>query len=336
MSRRCSVCVIGTVFASCWEKSGVIAGKSCSVGEGIETMTNRCAVIVVMVSAVLFGISSVALGEYAEVEVSRHRIEAPPDWYGEWIIGTDYAEAGTFTDSDGVPLATPISWGHSNSEGEISGWSQCEAGYGTLKARTYVDYEKKADIWESYRSFADCRYTETIHIDTPEMWAWVGGGTSYYMSVDFHIAGSIERTGVLDTWADLWIWNYALNEGEEGMGWEPIFSEDSVGTYDETVSYQVWDYMGDDLQMDVRLYLRSQGGACDGLTSGTATMDFYNTMLYDGLTVYDMEDDSVVVSFDVDGNVTAGDPDFSMSRTPEPATLMLLGLGAVGLLRRKR
>jgi len=257
--------------------------------------------------------------------------------------GVHYAAVGTFEDN-GTRLDDPIPWTFSNSDGEMEGWAEAEAYYGSLKCQTYNKFNKDVAGRVSYYSTALAQYSQSIKVENPGFWASCGGEVYTYLYFD--IEGSVARTGATSPAFVLEIYNHQANEdaGGEGPGWEqPYGDEPANGDYSDNAAYDVWDYGGETIDLDIRLRMTNRSQILDTPGSGECTIDFWGTVTFAGGGVYYWDNDAAAVTFDGDGNVTGGSEEgFGVTlgepAIPEPTTLslLLLGGGVTAILRRRR
>ena len=153
------------------------------------------------------------------------------------------------------------------------------------------------------------------------------------------LAGPNGEPGLFQTYADDFKSNNPL-EYWDGDSWEPVpdpVDPPSIWDAKWRGKYAGWDGLGADIltsdgiaatggtgQFSVH---SSAAGAVTGQKSFSfSTIDYWYS-IYDGLGTPDMGDDVVYFDFEGSGTVTP---------VPEPGALSLVGLGLVGLVRRKR
>jgi len=288
--------------------------------------------------------STVSAGTIAEAGCSVNRVydTNPSGDCGVDDVGVHYAAVGTFEDN-GTRLDDPIPWSFSNSDGSIEAWAEAEAYYGSLKCQTYNKFSKDVTGRVSYRSSALAQYSQSITVENPGFWASCSGEVYTYLYFD--VEGAVVKTGSMYPAFVLEVYNHQANEdaGGEGPGWEqPYGDEPAAGDYSDNAAYDVFDYGGETIDLDIRLRMSNRSPIMDTTGSGECTMDFWGTVTFAGGGVYYRDNDAAAVTFDNDGIITGGSEEgFDVTVTepvPEPTmvSLLLLGGGVTAILRRRR
>ncbi len=286
-------------------------------------------------------------------------IFAPEMHSAPTIQGPNYSAAGE-------PLDPLGDWSHSwggAGYGEIEGRAQSWAEVDELKSYIHLYLDKTTTDRVKYHSSTECSYKKTVQFENPtQPEIWCGEGSDHRVELEFRVTGNIQENDISgagirsDVDLDIWSDNENPPELEEVPGWWPLIGDnyagdndvDSAGNYDKTATYEYcwldenWndgcDYNGEPIPFTLRLRLTAEEGDIDALAEGETTMDFTSTCVLESARLYEDagETQTLLVEFDGDGNVTGGTQQSDWIMTPEPGSVVLLGLGGLALLRRKR
>jgi hypothetical protein len=208
----------------------------------------------------------------------------------------------------------------------FSGQATAYAATRNLKAYATMTYDGVSGV-NAY-SLAYAKYNEQIAVETPDF-GW-GNYPGADITLSWRLTGTETVDGSFLTDPD-WYSNRRVH-----LTYSPRRGQEPTNVYlepdaDGLVTYLFEDYEGAVLSLEVQLAIEISAYG-DGI--GSATLDYYSTLAYESLTVSDEDGDPIVV-FDAANNVIVGDG-AGWSVTPEPATLALLALGSLALVRRRR
>jgi len=268
-----------------------------------------CAAVVSLLLLFPLGLNAEPTG--ASTGLLIHKITPPPSSVGDYEDDATYALSELDTTYYG---------------GTISGKAEAYAQYRLLKAYADIDYTTGTLALEC-SSGATAWYDDTIDITAPENF-WLNYTAD--LKLAFHLDGSLTTSGTFTMdYARLQIQYSPDPENEPRNDFLDLEDCDENGLAYLTI----YDYSGDALDLHVMLdtILYAYGANL----SGSGVSDFYSTMTYHSTTVLD-DDQEVLAQFDANNNLISGDPGWAMTSIPEPATLSLLTLGALTLLRKRR
>jgi len=207
----------------------------------------------------------------------------------------------------------------------------------------------------------------TYPVGTYEYLCGVSGGYAYFYdwmtfigphpgdpvsaNLQFSINGQVDASGDIDTTGSVTVW--VMEGGVLGYdAGSPItyctpWTLSSQGNINYPFSITISDaYFGGVTKFNVTMEvgvgtpspLTNESGI--GPYAGTGAINLLNTLTLDGVVVTDPENgNAILAEFDGSGNLLAGyeSSGYGLSQfTPEPATLSLMALGALAVLRRRK
>jgi len=327
----------------------------------------------IVVLCVLFvsAFNSLADVTSAKAEVYTHKSGSTYHTSG-LVEHPTYAATGVTEDPvTGDPIDPPHDWSHGYGAlgyGDIAGMAQSYADPDSLKAFMHLHVDKQTTERVRFYAWTNSSYTKTVKFEKPSepnfFTAGSGGGTEYRVEMDFRVTGNIQENDIsgagIRSDVHLQLYNENANPPElegEGFGWYPLITDfyagdndiDINGDYDTTATFPYswidknWnsgeDYNGEPITFELLLWLNASEANVDGIGEGDVVMDFTSTCVLQSASLY--EDDgqggkTLLAEFDGAGNSIGGSQSGQWILTPEPGSLVLLGLGGLALLRRKR
>ena len=289
--------------------------------------TNRFGLGRVLFAAVVIVAIFPLVASAAVTEVGAGvRLRAPGESMGDgWHYDSTHTHA-QFQHTREQDPDDPTAW-----YGSIDGEAKAHAVTRELKA--YADLAWQSHGFElDFESSAYAKYDETIQVVAPEGYVW--GGQE--LRIAFEFSGS---TSIPANFEDFWNRNaYSSLEMHYSLDpeLEPMWDQATLDVVDENglVYFYIGDYAGEAIGLNLKL--NASIVLYDVLPdTNYAEVDLYNTATYHSLTVLEWGDTGplTVASFDGSDNLTAGDPGWAV--VPEPATLSLLALGGLAMIRRR-
>lgn len=292
----------------------------------------------------------------------------PPAAAGAADVEAGAAVYGDFTSVtvDGAGWVTgpsvSVSAGGADPGGHLtfSGAASGQAGLGVLRLSTAYnvavtfdpyDPDKPDDYPQGTRQDIAGRCLALAYFND---WMTVTGpapGDPISVNLQFTVEGQVTATTEMGTEGWLYL---SLNDGGaiydehgdsvSGLTLWDLTWEDPQGTINKPVSITVYNArVGDDVQFVLNMglcvwppYLDNTGGV-ESYT-GACSLDFLSTVELDEVVVKD-PGNNVLVKFDGSGNLLPGyeSSGYGLSQiSPEPATLSLMVLGALAVLRRRK
>jgi len=323
-------------------------------------------VLVICLSIVCVQTTSPAATK-AEAEVYTHK--AGETYHSTGLVEhPTYAAAGVTEDPDtGDPIDPPQDWTHDYGAldyGDIAGMAQAWAETDALKAYLHLYMNKTTTERVRFYAWTNSTYAKTVQFENPNeqnfFTAGSGAGLDHTVELDFRVTGNIQENDIsgsgIRSDVNLQIYNENANPDDEGEGWWPLINDnwagdndvDANGDYDKTATYpyswiddrgQHEDYNGEPIPFELLLWLQASEANNDAMGEGDVIMDFTSTCVLKSVRLYEHDpqgDPTLLVAFDGQGTPTGGSQQDQWILVPEPGSLVLIGLGGLALLRRRR